>query len=143
MIALGRGRPETYLEAATIYWDYFQYDDALRTLVREANRGGGDDNTTVVAFEISDAPVRDGQTREQALPPELVAAPADDEDTLDETDAVPAVDTMVISTEKIRARVEADEAAKRRHRRRRLLAWLAIVLFVVIVAAIVLWRVLR
>jgi len=118
-------------------------DDALRTLVREANRGGGDDNITVVAFEISDAPVRDGQTREQALPPELVAAPADDEDTLDETDAVPAVDTMVISTEKIRARVEADEAAKRRHRRRRLLAWLAIVLFLVIVAAIVLWRVLR
>jgi len=118
-------------------------DDALRTLVREANRGGGDDNITVVAFEISDAPVRDGQTREQALPPELVAAPADDEDTLDETDAVPAVDTMVISTEKIRARVEADEAAKRRHRRRRLLAWLAIVLFVAIVAAIVLWRVLR
>jgi len=118
-------------------------DDALRTLVREANRGGGDDNITVVAFEISDAPVRDGQTREQALPPELVVAPADDEDTLDETDAVPAVDTMVISTEKIRARVEADEAAKRRHRRRRLLAWLAIVLFVAIVAAIVLWRVLR
>jgi protein phosphatase len=118
-------------------------DDALRTLVREANRGGGDDNITVVAFEISDAQVRDGQTREQALPPELVAAPADDEDTLDETDAVPAVDTMVISTEKIRAHVEADEAAKRRHRRRRLLAWLAIVLFVVIVAAIVLWRVLR
>jgi tetratricopeptide (TPR) repeat protein len=32
LIALGRGRPETYLEAATIYWDYFQYDDALRTI---------------------------------------------------------------------------------------------------------------
>ena len=32
LIALGRGRPETYLDAATVYWDYFQYDDALRTI---------------------------------------------------------------------------------------------------------------
>jgi cellulose synthase operon protein C len=32
LIALGRGRPETYLDTATIYWDYFQYDDALRTI---------------------------------------------------------------------------------------------------------------
>ncbi len=26
------GRPETYVEAATIFWDYFLYDDALRIL---------------------------------------------------------------------------------------------------------------
>src|SRR5260370_38780071 len=32
LIALGRGRSKTYLDTATIYWDYFQYDDALRTI---------------------------------------------------------------------------------------------------------------
>jgi len=32
LITLGRGSPETYLDTATIYWDYFQYDDALSTI---------------------------------------------------------------------------------------------------------------
>jgi tetratricopeptide (TPR) repeat protein len=32
LIPLGRGLPDTYLDAATIYWDYFQYDEALRTI---------------------------------------------------------------------------------------------------------------
>lgn len=34
LIALGAGEPETYLDVATVYWDYFQYDDALRTIER-------------------------------------------------------------------------------------------------------------
>jgi PPM family protein phosphatase len=119
-------------------------DGVVRALVKEANRGGGEDNITVVAFEISDAQVRDGQTQEQALPPELVQQRvADDEDTLDETDAVPVVDTMVISTDRIREHTDAEERAKRRNRRRRLLSWLAILLFVLAVAAIVAWRLLR
>ena len=119
-------------------------DGAVRALVKEANRGGGEDNITVVAFEISDAQVRDGQTQEQALPPEMAQQrAADDEDTLDETDAVPVVDTMVISTDRIREHTEAEERAKRRNRRRRMLSWLAILLFVLAVAAIVAWRLLR
>ncbi len=32
LIELGRGEPDTYLQTATIYWDYFQYADALRTI---------------------------------------------------------------------------------------------------------------
>jgi tetratricopeptide (TPR) repeat protein len=32
LIRTGRGVPDTYLETATVYWDYFQYDDALRTI---------------------------------------------------------------------------------------------------------------
>ncbi|HEX9961329.1 MAG TPA: tetratricopeptide repeat protein, partial [Pyrinomonadaceae bacterium] len=32
LIAIGRGDREIYLDAATVYWDYFQYDDALRTI---------------------------------------------------------------------------------------------------------------
>ena len=32
LIPLARGDHDTYLDTATIYWDYFQYDDALRTI---------------------------------------------------------------------------------------------------------------
>ena len=32
LIPLARGDNDTYLETATIYWDYYQYDDALRTI---------------------------------------------------------------------------------------------------------------
>jgi protein phosphatase len=104
-------------------------DAALRALVKAANRGGGQDNITVVAFEIADGVLaNDGETREQALPA------VEDEDTLDETDAVPVVDTGVVPVDEIRAE---DEAVRRRHRRRRLLAWLAILLLVAAVAVAV------
>ncbi|MEN3327980.1 MAG: hypothetical protein V7638_2787 [Acidobacteriota bacterium] len=32
LISLARGVQDTYLDTATIYWDYYQYDDALRTI---------------------------------------------------------------------------------------------------------------
>ena len=32
LISLARGDHDTYLDTATIYWDYFQYDDALRAI---------------------------------------------------------------------------------------------------------------
>lgn len=104
-------------------------DAALRGLVKAANRGGGQDNITVVAFEIADGVLaNDGDTREQAAPP------VDDEDTLDETEAVPVVDTGVVPVEEIRAE---DDAIRRRHLRRRLLAWLAILLLAAAVAVAV------
>jgi serine/threonine protein phosphatase PrpC len=103
-------------------------DGALRALVKEANRGGGQDNITVVAFEIANGMLtHDGDTREQALPP------ADDEDTLSELDAVPTVDTAVVSVDEIQAE---DKALRRRRRRRRILAWLAILLLVAAVAVL-------
>ncbi|HNH81343.1 MAG TPA: tetratricopeptide repeat protein, partial [Acidobacteriota bacterium] len=34
LLDLGRGEPEIYLDTATLYWDYFQYDDALHTIWR-------------------------------------------------------------------------------------------------------------
>jgi serine/threonine protein phosphatase PrpC len=109
-------------------------DGALKALVKEANRGGGQDNITVVAFEISGhAPLaRDGDTREQALPEE--------QDTLTEQDAVPVVDTGVIPVEEIRAE---DRAIRRRHLRRRLLAWLAILVLVAVVAVLLYVRFVR
>jgi protein phosphatase len=104
-------------------------DGALRALVKAANHGGGQDNITVVAFEIADGVLaNDGETREQALPP------VEDEDTLDETDAVPVVETGVVPVDEIRAE---DEAVRARRRRGRLLAWLAILLLVAAVAVAV------
>jgi PPM family protein phosphatase len=119
---------------------------ALRALVKEANRGGGQDNITVVAFEIAAGGVaaQDGDTREQALPQ---AAVADDEDTLTEADAVPVVDTAVISADAIQAEVDAGErderAVRRRHLRRRLVAWLVVLLLMAAALLVVYLRFLR
>src|SRR5205814_3672567 len=49
LIANGRGAPETYYDTATIYWDYFQYDDALRT-IKALRRQTNDDNR--YAFQV-------------------------------------------------------------------------------------------
>jgi protein phosphatase len=111
-------------------------EGALRALVKAANRGGGQDNITVVAFEIAAgaALARDGDTREQALPV------AEDEDTLTEADAVPVVDTAVVPVEEIQAE---DNALRRGHLRRRLLAWLAVLLLLAAVAVFLYLRFLR
>ena len=104
-------------------------DAALKSLVKAANRGGGEDNITVVAFEIAadHALTHDGETRENVLP-----APAgEDEDTLTEVDAVPVVDTAVVSVEEIQTELSAkkreDRGVRRRHLRRRVLAWAALI----------------
>ena len=60
---------------------------AAKALVRAANKGGGEDNITVVFFEISGA---EDLERTVTLPPVEDGA-ADAEDTLDETDGVPVV----------------------------------------------------
>jgi protein phosphatase len=115
-------------------------DGALRALVNAANKAGGEDNITVVAFEIADeAPARDGDTREQALPSSAVAA--EEEQTLTEADAVPAVDTMVVPVEEIQAQVAEEEKrerkVRRRHLRRRVVAWLALLVLAALIALVV------
>jgi protein phosphatase len=61
-------------------------DRATKSLVSAANRGGGEDNITVIAFAIADA---------GAPPP-----PADVEDTMENVIA-PQVDTMVIPPDQV------------------------------------------
>jgi protein phosphatase len=109
-------------------------DAGVKALVRAANRSGGEDNITVVAFEIASAPlVHDGETREHVLDSRVA-----EEDTLTEVDAVPAVDTGVIPAEEIQAelreRERAERAAKRRHQRRRIVARLILLLLLAGVA---------
>jgi PPM family protein phosphatase len=60
-------------------------DAAAKALITAANKGGGDDNITVVAFEIASP---DEQTLEDARPSEPAL---EDEDTLTELDRVPTV----------------------------------------------------
>jgi PPM family protein phosphatase len=120
-------------------------DKALRALVGAANKGGGEDNITVVAFEITDGvSARDGETLEQALPSRVDTS---DEDTLTEADAVPAVDTAVIPAEEIQRELAAKErrerAARRRHLRRRIVAWLAVLLIVAAIAVALYLRFVR
>ena len=82
-------------------------DAAAKALVRAANRVGGDDNITVVAFEIT------ASGEETApLPATRAESEPDEEDTLTEVDRVPAVTTMVMRPEEIE-RAGAEERAAR------------------------------
>ncbi len=66
---------------------------AAKALVRAANKGGGEDNITVVFFELQAE--EDAGERTVTLPPpeQEAGAETDDDATLDELDAVPAVQT--------------------------------------------------
>ena len=126
-------------------------DVAVKTLIRQALKAGGEDNITVVCFEITDAAAGEiteqlelERTREQALPPQ------EDEDTLDELDGVPVLgeprgsvgDTMVVSAEELRAdqaqaRVQETPRQQRRRERHERRGVLAPVLLIALVALIV------
>jgi tetratricopeptide (TPR) repeat protein len=48
LISTGAGAKETYLDTATVYWDYFQYDDALRAIQKLREKFSDD---ALYAFE--------------------------------------------------------------------------------------------
>ena len=116
---------------------------AARALVRAANRGGGDDNITIVFFEIG------GATGDTARYPAVADEPAadDDEDTLDELDGVPALDTVVVPPDQAAAwqrangdAPRADESAPRRSSTgRRVLYGLLAALVVAALCVAALW----
>jgi protein phosphatase len=118
-------------------------DRAAKALVAAANKGGGEDNITVVAFEIAEVAPDDATAETVRMPAARNEPEPSDEDTLDETDRVPTVDTMVVPPEQAerifeRQRAEAVEVEEDRERRR----WplLLLLLVVAIVAAYVVWR---
>jgi hypothetical protein len=109
-------------------------DRAAKELIRLANKAGGEDNITVVAFELTDAPEEPAIEETRPMP---AVSEKDIEDTLDEADRVPAVDTMVVAPpEAAQLRASGSEPQPRKKRRR----WpLFLLLLLVIAAAVVLW----
>ena len=108
---------------------------AAKALIRAANKGGGEDNITVVFFEIGDDA---GEPLEETAQYPVLTPDGDgevDEDTLDELDRVPALDTMVVPP----GEVEQPVAAEPKRRRARLIPALLLVLVALAVIAIVLW----
>jgi protein phosphatase len=131
-------------------------DAAARELIALANRGGGEDNITVVAFKIAadgEASV-DEATTAVAMPVAHAADP--DEDTLSGLERVPAVQTMVLSPEEIAAEdvaglAEAQAAVSERlwaepepeRRRGRAVLVGVVALLAAAVVAVVVWGLLR
>ena len=125
---------------------------AARALVDAANKGGGEDNITVVAFEIV-AGAREELEETVRMDAPVQAGAADDEDTLSGLEAVPAVDTMVVRPEDVaRLGLDGSQAAARPERERdrsrvdrsaRLRLVGAMVLMLAIVTALVVWGLLR
>jgi PPM family protein phosphatase len=99
---------------------------AAKALVRAANKGGGEDNITVVFFEIADS---DETEKTVTLPP----VEHDEEETLDELDRMPAL-----------AAEDGRRPAGAPRRRRRGLIFAALAFLLVIAAAgavlVGLWR---
>ncbi len=93
---------ETILDVVERHHD--DLDTAAKELVAVANHSGGEDNITVVFFEIAkdgaEPPSGDTKTM-PALDEE--PAPADDEDTLSGLEGVPAIDTMIVPPEQAAA----------------------------------------
>ncbi len=87
-------------------------DAAAKELVAAANRNGGEDNITVVFFEVAEEGAQaPSETKPMpALDGEPAAAAEADEDTLTEADRVPAIETMVVPPEQAREIVHARQA---------------------------------
>jgi protein phosphatase len=126
-------------------------EQAARALVDAANRGGGEDNITVVAFEI----VGGGEELEETVRMEVPAGAdaGEEEDTLSGIEAVPAVDTMVVRPEEVERLglgsaaderpARAEQESPRTGRAARLRLVLAMVLMLAVVTVLVVWGLLH
>jgi protein phosphatase len=126
-------------EIQALLVDNEDLDEAARALVDAANAGGGEDNITVVIFEIT------GESGETVALPAVAAEPEpdDDEDTLSGLEPVPvidtpAVDTAVIPVEAIQEHLSEAEPDPPK-RRRRLLPLIAILLLLLAIALLTIW----
>lgn len=69
ILAPERGNPETYLEVASIYWDYYRYDEAIRTLQELRKRSG---DSTAYAYQVG--AILEGKNQMDAAIVEYVSA---------------------------------------------------------------------
>jgi protein phosphatase len=118
-------------------------DEAARALIDAANEGGGEDNITVVLFEIDGEEPEAGETAR--MPAAVPATDDQDEDTLSPLDAVPAIDTAVIPAAAVREQLqEADtEPQRRTEPRRRILPLVLLILILILLVALAVWGLTR
>ncbi|MGE5274460.1 MAG: Stp1/IreP family PP2C-type Ser/Thr phosphatase [Verrucomicrobiota bacterium] len=124
---------------AVLQQDGRTLEQRARGLVDAANRGGGEDNVTVILFELGEGEPEDTATFPAVIEREQ---PVDDERTLTELDAVPTVaDTMLVS----RAEVEpiTGDGVDRGHRLPRTAIAVVTGTIVVVLAALVVWTLSR
>ena len=109
-----------------------------KALIRAANKGGGEDNITVVFFEIGEG---SGEPLEETAQYPVLDGDGhvEDEETLDELDRVPVVDTMVVPPEQAAEVAQAPEPERRR--RSRVIPALLLILIALAVVAVVLWTI--
>jgi len=116
-------------------------DAAARALVAAANAGGGEDNITVGLFQIAAGTDPDETAHTPVAVVPEPAAKADDEDTLSGLDAVPAVDTAVISAASFQEHLRQLEPAPVREAnpRRRLAPMILLILLLAAIAVLAFW----
>ncbi len=121
-------------------------DAAARRLVQAANRSGGGDNITVVAFEIAAGTDEAVETQRLSVAPPPEPA-TDDEDTLSGLERVPAIETAVLSAADVREQLEAEPAAvaapRQSQPRRRVLPLLLLLLLLAAIVVLVVWGLYR
>jgi serine/threonine protein phosphatase PrpC len=128
-------------------------DAAARALVDAANAGGGEDNITVVLFQIAgDGAADETKERPVAVAPEPEPEEEeDDEDTLSGLDPVPVVDTAVISPAAVEEHLQQLEPEPEAQRapeppakpRRRLAPLIVLVLLLGAIAVLAVWGLTR
>jgi sulfur transfer complex TusBCD TusB component (DsrH family) len=133
-------------------------DAAARRLVEAANSSGGEDNITVVVFEIADAGAEETMRLPAAAATAGAAQDDDVEDTLSGLEPVPAVDTAVVPAEEVRAHLERQEGerqggeregarpatpARRRSDGRSVLPLVLLVVILLALALLVIWGLYR
>jgi protein phosphatase len=120
-------------------------DAAAHALVAAANAGGGEDNITVVLFQIAGAQASEVTVKRAVVAPEPETEADDDDDTLSGLDAVPTVDTAVIPPAEVEEhlqRVEAEPAVPAKPRRR-LTPLILLVLLLTAIAVLAAWGLTR
>jgi protein phosphatase len=118
-------------------------DKAVQSLVAAANRGGGDDNITAVAFRISaEAP---SSAEDTVAMPALSGDDAEpDEQTREYAEADPRADTMVVPPEEIPEELSQPEPAPQPSADARRVRVVLIGLFLLaLAAALIVWGLLR
>jgi len=152
-----------------------ELEGAARRLVELANRSGGEDNITVVVFEIVDEagpevenPAEDTVEDATSFAPdeqlEPKDAPEDVEDTLDELDAVPVVETAPVAhtavipaaaieehlrqeqsqqSQQFQPAQQSQQAQQVPDRQRHVLPLVLLVLLLAVIAVLVVWGLLR